>query len=155
MYFLWRFFITLGGINLLARDIYDDRAIANLSFYTSDILRKKGGYLRFLIGYSLITGLFIIITAGILYLEQKVIVYNFFTNIVYLLILLSLTIVILTYCMGDGFSNMIMPTNPVLLIGLSIGGVSYGKWFKWTWKLQVFVFLFTLLFILFAVSIGY
>lgn len=68
---------------------------------------------------------------------------------------LSPAIVILTYCMGDGFSNMIMPTNPVLLIGLSIGGVSYGKWFKWTWKLQVFVFLFTLLFILFAVSIGY
>lgn len=68
---------------------------------------------------------------------------------------LSPAIVILTYCMGDGFSNMIMPTNPVLLIGLSIGGVSYGKWFKWTYKLQIFIFLFTLLFLLLGVYVGY
>ena len=49
LYFIWRFFVVLGGINLLARDIYDNRAIANLNFYTSDILRKKWSYIRFLI----------------------------------------------------------------------------------------------------------
>jgi uncharacterized ion transporter superfamily protein YfcC len=68
---------------------------------------------------------------------------------------LSPTVVILTYCIADGFTDVILPTNPVLLIGLSIANVSYGKWLKWTWKMQVTLFLFTVLFLLFAVAIGY
>ena len=50
---------------------------------------------------------------------------------------------------------MILPTNPVLLIGLSMAGVSYGKWVKWTWVMQLFLFVFTILVLLFAVAIGY
>ena len=53
---------------------------------------------------------------------------------------LSPTIVILTYCIADGFTDVIMPTNPVLLIGLSMAGVSYGKWVRWTWKFQLLMF---------------
>ena len=68
---------------------------------------------------------------------------------------ISPAIVILTYCMADGFTDMILPTNPVLLIGLSMANVSYGKWIKWTWLLQLTVFILTLLFLLLAVSIGY
>ena len=68
---------------------------------------------------------------------------------------LSPTIVIFTYCIADGFTDMILPTNPVLLIGLSMANVSYGKWIKWTWLLQVIVFVSTVLLLLFAVSIGY
>ena len=68
---------------------------------------------------------------------------------------LSSTIVIFTYCIADGFTDMILPTNPVLLIGLSMANVSYGKWAKWTWKIQLFLFSFTLLLLLFAVKIGY
>lgn len=68
---------------------------------------------------------------------------------------ISPTLVILTYCMADGFTDVIIPTNPVLLIGLSMANVSYGKWFKWTWKLQLFVFAFTVLILLFGVVIAY
>jgi uncharacterized ion transporter superfamily protein YfcC len=68
---------------------------------------------------------------------------------------LSPTVVILTYCIADGFTDMIIPTNPVLLIGLSMANVSYGKWVKWTWKLQLFVFAVTILLLMFAVRIGY
>lgn len=68
---------------------------------------------------------------------------------------LSSTVVIFTYCIADGFTDMILPTNPVLLIGLSMTNVSYGKWVKWTWKLQVIVFALTLLMLFFAVQIGY
>ncbi|MBO5714085.1 MAG: YfcC family protein, partial [Clostridia bacterium] len=63
--------------------------------------------------------------------------------------------VILTYCIADGFTDMVMPTNPVLLIGLSMANVSYGKWIKWTWVLQVLIFILTILVLFFAVSIGY
>jgi len=68
---------------------------------------------------------------------------------------ISPNLVILTYCMADGFTDVIMPTNPVLLIGLSMANVSYGKWVKWTWKLQLLVFAISVLILLLGVSIGY
>ena len=68
---------------------------------------------------------------------------------------LSPSVIILTYCMADGFTDVILPTNPVLLIGLSVANVSYAKWVKWTWKFQVLMFLFTILILMFAVQIGY
>ena len=68
---------------------------------------------------------------------------------------ISPSVVILTYCMADGFTDMILPTNPVLLIGLSMANVSYGKWVKWTYKMQITVFVLTLLFLFFATGIGY
>lgn len=68
---------------------------------------------------------------------------------------LSPELVILAYCMADGFTDVILPTNPVLLIGLSMANVSYGKWFKWTWKLQAIILALTLGVLFFAVGIGY
>lgn len=63
--------------------------------------------------------------------------------------------VVLAYCMADGFTDVILPTNPVLLVGLSMANISYGKWVKWTWKLQLVVFAISILMLLFAVGIGY
>ena len=68
---------------------------------------------------------------------------------------ISPTLVILTYCMADGFTDVIIPTNPVLLIGLSMANVSYLKWVKWTWKLQLGVFAISVLILLFGAQIGY
>ena len=68
---------------------------------------------------------------------------------------ISPTLVILTYCIADGFTDMILPTNPVLLIGLSMVNVSYGKWVKWTWWLQLVMLAFTVLLLLLASAIGY
>ena len=68
---------------------------------------------------------------------------------------ISQQLVILTYCMADGFTDVILPTNPVLLIGLSMAKVSYFKWLKWTWKLQVLLFAVSVLILLFGTVIGY
>ncbi len=68
---------------------------------------------------------------------------------------ISPTLIILTYCIADGFTDVILPTNPVLLIGLSMANVSYGKWFKWTWKFQAIMFFATVLLLMFAAQIGY
>jgi len=68
---------------------------------------------------------------------------------------ISPTLVILTYCMADGFTDVILPTNPVLLIGLSMANVSYWKWLKWTWKIQLLLFAVSVLVLLFGVMIGY
>lgn len=68
---------------------------------------------------------------------------------------ISPQLVILTYCMADGFTDVILPTNPVLLIGLSMANVSYWKWLKWTWKLQLLLFVLSALVLLFGIGIGY
>jgi uncharacterized ion transporter superfamily protein YfcC len=57
--------------------------------------------------------------------------------------------------MADGFSDMIIPTNPVLLIGLSMSKVSYGEWVRWTWKPQLIVLSISILTVLFATAIGF
>lgn len=67
----------------------------------------------------------------------------------------STNLVILTYCMADGFTDVILPTNPVLLIGLSMADVSYGKWFRFTWWFQIAVFAVTVLMLFIGVQIGY
>jgi uncharacterized ion transporter superfamily protein YfcC len=68
---------------------------------------------------------------------------------------LSPNLVILAYCMADGFTDVILPTNPILLIGLSMMGVSYGKWLKWTWVLQLALLAASVGVLLFGVWIGY
>ena len=68
---------------------------------------------------------------------------------------ISPTLVILTYCMADGFTDVILPTNPVLLIGLSMANVSYWKWLKWTWKLQLLLLAVSVLVLLLGILVGY
>ena len=68
---------------------------------------------------------------------------------------LSPALIILAYCMADGFTDVILPTNPVLLVGLSMANVSYVKWLKWTWKLQVVILIISLATLMFGVLVGY
>jgi len=68
---------------------------------------------------------------------------------------LSPNLLILTYCIADGFSDVLLPTNPVLLIALAMSNVSYGKWIRWTWKIQLTILVVSLLILLLGVSIGY
>lgn len=59
------------------------------------------------------------------------------------------------YCFGDGFSNLIYPTNPVLLICLGLSVVSYPKWLRWSLKLWGWVILVTMIFLGIAVAIQF
>jgi len=59
------------------------------------------------------------------------------------------------FVFGDGFSNLLYPTNAVLLISLGIAGVSYLRWFKFVWKIQLVMFLISLFYLFIAVKIGY
>ena len=68
---------------------------------------------------------------------------------------ISPSLLILVYCIADGFSDIVLPTNPVLLISLSMSNVSYGKWLKWTWKIQLAVLALSLLILFVGVQIGF
>lgn len=64
-------------------------------------------------------------------------------------------VAVTAYCFGDGFSNLIYPTNPVLLIVLGLTSVTYLKWLRWTLKLWFWIVLATLAFLAVGVMIGY
>jgi uncharacterized ion transporter superfamily protein YfcC len=64
-------------------------------------------------------------------------------------------IAVSAYCFGDGFSNLVYPTNAALLITLSLTVVPYHKWVKWLLKLWFWIFLATLAFLGIAVLIHY
>ena len=62
---------------------------------------------------------------------------------------------ILAFAFGDGFSNVFYPTNPALLISLGLADVSYGDWFRWSWKFQLLNLLLTGGLLLVGLAIGY
>ena len=68
---------------------------------------------------------------------------------------ISTQLCILAFAFGDGFSNVLYPTNPVLLISLGLADVSYGDWFKWSWKFQAMNLVLTGLLLLFGLAVGY
>ena len=62
---------------------------------------------------------------------------------------------VVAFAFGDGFSNVIYPTNPALLISLGLADVNYGDWFKWSGKFQLINLLLTSLLLLVGLWIGY
>ncbi|MEL7650152.1 MAG: C4-dicarboxylate ABC transporter permease [Sedimentibacter sp.] len=44
---------------------------------------------------------------------------------------------VLAFQSGDGFWNMITPTHPILMASLGLAGVSFSKWFKFSFWLVV------------------
>lgn len=68
---------------------------------------------------------------------------------------ISPNIAILAFIFGDGYNDLIYPTNPVLLIALGIAGFSYGKWAKKTAGLQILVLIITALFLVIGYYLGY
>ncbi|MDZ4349495.1 MAG: TIGR00366 family protein [Xanthomonadaceae bacterium] len=64
-------------------------------------------------------------------------------------------VAVLAYQFGDGFSNMIVPTNIVLMSILGIAGVPYDRWFRFAWPLLLKLTLAGALALVVAVLIGY
>ena len=67
----------------------------------------------------------------------------------------STQLCVVAFAFGDGFSNVLYPTNSALLISLGLAKVRYTDWFKWSWKFQVLNLLLTSLLLLFGVAVGY
>jgi uncharacterized ion transporter superfamily protein YfcC len=64
-------------------------------------------------------------------------------------------LLVLAYTFGDGFTNIFYPTNPALLIALSLGGFSYGQWIRRTWPFFCTLLVFTSGILLAGLAIGY
>ncbi|MEE4303074.1 MAG: YfcC family protein [Wenzhouxiangella sp.] len=62
---------------------------------------------------------------------------------------------VLAYQFGDGFMNMIVPTNPVLMGILGLAGIPYDRWFRFVFPLILKLLALAAVFMVVAVQIGY
>jgi len=67
----------------------------------------------------------------------------------------SRQIAVLAYQFGDGFTNMIVPTNAVLMGIIGIAGIPYDKWFRFIIPLMVKFWILGSIALVIAVWIGY
>ena len=63
--------------------------------------------------------------------------------------------VVTTFCLADGFTNLLYPTSGIMIIAIGLVGVSYGKWLRWSWKLFAAEFAFSIVVMMTMVAIHY
>ncbi len=68
---------------------------------------------------------------------------------------LNRQIAVLAFQLGDGFTNLIIPTSASLMGTLAVARLDYVTWFRFFWKIQVALFVTAAATMLLAVSIGY
>ena len=68
---------------------------------------------------------------------------------------LSKQMLVLTYTFADGYTNVLFPTSPVLLIALSMIEVDYFKWVKKSLPLFALNLALVILFLILGIIIGY
>ncbi len=62
---------------------------------------------------------------------------------------------VLAFQLGDGFTNMIIPTNPVLIGAITMGGVGWDRWARWMLPLQIVFFVLGAIWLVPAVLTGW
>jgi uncharacterized ion transporter superfamily protein YfcC len=62
---------------------------------------------------------------------------------------------VLAFQFGDGFMNMIVPTNPVLMSIIGLAGIPYDRWFRFIFPLVLKLLAVASIALIIAVGIGY
>jgi uncharacterized ion transporter superfamily protein YfcC len=62
---------------------------------------------------------------------------------------------VLAFQFGDGFMNMVVPTNPVLMGILGLAGIPYARWFRFIFPLMLKLLIVAAVVLVIAVQIGY
>ncbi|MEM1096788.1 MAG: YfcC family protein, partial [Bacteroidota bacterium] len=62
---------------------------------------------------------------------------------------------VLAFQMGDGFTNLIIPTSAILMGALSLAEVPWTRWARWILPLQLLLFALGLVVLVIAVQIGF
>ncbi len=60
----------------------------------------------------------------------------------------------LAYQMGDGFTNMIVPTSALVMGALALGKVPYTAWFRFVAPLMIKILLLAAVFIVLSIHFG-
>lgn len=68
---------------------------------------------------------------------------------------LSRQIAVLAFQLGDGLTNIIIPTSASLVACLGAARIDWAVWLRFVWRLQLWLFLLASGFVLVAVAVGY
>ncbi|MEG0923717.1 MAG: AbgT family transporter [Anaerovoracaceae bacterium] len=134
-----KYIITMGGV------------MDTILYYASEQITGMGPYTAALLIFALVLALNFFVGSGSAKAFLVIPIIAPLTDLVDV----TRQTAVQAFCFGDGFSNMIYPTNPLLMIALSVTVVSYPKWFKFTWKLQAFTLAVCGLILIGTVFIGY
>lgn len=63
-------------------------------------------------------------------------------------------VAVLAFQLGDGFTNLIVPTSGCLMGVLGVARLDWNKWFKFQWKFQALLFGVATVFMVVAVIVG-
>lgn len=129
----------------------ESEVMDTILYWASSKISQTGPYSAVLMVYALVLVLNFFISSGSAKAFLIIPIISPLADIVGL----SRQSAVLAYMFGDGFSNIIYPTNALLLICLAVTGISYGKWFRWIWKIEAVLFGVSVLLLLLAVRIGY
>ena len=143
--------VLIGFASSVKLIMTESGIIDTIMHYAINILNGKNPFIAVILIYALILILQVFIGSA----SAKIFLVMPIVMPITTALGLSPSLVILAYCMADGFTDVILPTNPILLIALSISNVSYSKWVKWTWKLQLALLAMSLGVLFFAVAINY
>lgn len=129
----------------------DARIMDTIIYYLSNMLNNSSPIVGILFIYAII--LFIQFFIGSA--SAKVVLIVPIISVLANKIGITQNIALLAFIFGDGYTDLIYPTNPVLLIALGIAGFSYTKWLKKTFILQLFVLALTIILLIIGYYIGY
>ncbi|MCL2757062.1 MAG: AbgT family transporter [Coriobacteriia bacterium] len=129
----------------------EGKVLDTIIFYANNFLADKPGGVTILGIYALIMILEFAIPSG----SAKAFLLIPLLAPLVDLIDINRQLLVLAYVFGDGFTNVFYPTNPALLIALSLGGLSYGKWIKKTWPFFAALLILTSALLLIGLAIGY
>lgn len=102
----------------------EGQILATIAYSISNVVIGKNTYVIGLLLYLIILALEFFISSST---AKAVFVMGILSCIS---IDLSKELLVLIYLFGDGYTNVIFPTSPVLLIGLSMIGMNYLTWIK-------------------------
>ena len=102
--------------------------------------------------YSLTLVLFIIVLVLEFFISSSTAKAVFVMSVLSVLTLnLTKEMQVLIYTFADGYTNLLFPTSPVLLIGLSMIEFSYFKWLRKSWPLFAVTFLLVVVFLMIGI----
>jgi len=113
-----------GGILVI---LEDGHVIDTLLFYMSESMQEFGKIASVSMMYVIQTMINIVIPSGSAKAALTMPMMSQFSD----LIGLSRQATVMAFQFGDGFTNMITPTSPVLIGVLGIARIPYEKWIKW------------------------
>jgi len=113
-----------GGILVI---LEDGRVIDSLLYHVAQSMEGFGKLASVSMMYLIQTMINIVIPSGSAKAALTMPIMSQFSD----LIGLSRQATVMAFQLGDGFTNMITPTSPVLIGVLGVARIPYEKWFKW------------------------